>query len=218
MIPAASTDDLSGLLGIAARVIKALGEVGVGLLTLVETVLPPIPSEVILPLAGFLSQQGEMNFVLVLVTATIGAYLGALALYGLGRKLGEERVINALSKIPLVDRRDFERAAGWFSRHGKRSIFFGRLIPGVRSLISLPAGAEKMPLPTFTVFTIAGTLLWNGILVTLGRLLGTQYELVDKYSQWLDYAIYAALAVLIGWLIWRRMQRKRAEDAQGASA
>lgn len=209
MLSSTSTDQLSGLVGIAYRVLDALGEVGVGLLTLVETVFPPIPSEVILPLAGFLSQQEDMSFVLVLITSTLGAYLGALVLYWLGRRLGQERVINALSVIPLLDRRDFERAAGWFARHGRRSIFFGRLIPGVRSLISLPAGAARMPVHIFSLFTLAGTLVWNTVLVSLGRLLGTQYKLVDKYSQWVDYAIYAAVAVLIGWLIWRRVKRKR---------
>ena len=153
--------ELTGLLGWAERVITALGEWGVGLLVLLETVFPPLPSEVILPLAGFLTSQGAINLPLVVVTATGGAWLGALLLYGLGARLGLERSITVLAKLPLVDRDDFERAAGWFDRHGRASIFFGRLIPGVRSLISLPAGAARMPLVTFTAFTLAGSGLWN---------------------------------------------------------
>ncbi|WP_323962019.1 DedA family protein [Arthrobacter sp. JZ12] len=188
---------------------SALGEPGVGVLVFLETVFPPIPSEVVLPLAGFLAQQGRMQVLLVLALATLASYLGAVLLYGLGARLGEERVVNVLSKLPLVDREDFERSARWFERHGRAAVFFGRLIPGVRSLISLPAGAEHMPLGTFTVFTVAGSLLWNLLLVGFGFLLGTQYHLVDRYSQYLDVVLYVALAAFVGWLIIRRVRRRR---------
>lgn len=207
-----STEDLTGIVGIAARVIDALGEWGVGLMTFLETVFPPIPSEVILPLAGFLAQQGSMNIVLVFVTSTLGAYAGALVLYWLGYKVGLERSITLLSKLPLVDREDFEKASGWFERHGKSAIFFGRLLPGVRSLISLPAGAERMNLMTFSIFTIAGAGLWNAILIGLGSLLGTQYHLIDQYSRFLNYAVYAALAAFLGWLLIRHVRRRRKSD------
>ncbi|GAA2175564.1 DedA family protein [Arthrobacter parietis] len=202
--------DQSGLTGVITDVMSALGEIGVGVLVLLETVFPPIPSEVVLPLAGFLSQRGEMNAVLVLALATLGSFIGALLLYLLGAKLGEERVVRGLSRLPLVDRDDFERAARWFHRHGRSAVFFGRLIPGVRSLISLPAGAEHMPLATFTLFTVAGSLLWNVLLIGLGYFLGTQYHLVDQYSQYFDLFLYAALAAFLGWLIFRRVRRRRA--------
>ena len=201
-------DDLSGIVGIAARLIEDLGLLGVAVFTFAETVFPPIPSEVILPLAGFSAQQGSMNIALVIVAATAGAYLGALFLYWLGAKLGLERSINWLSKLPLVDREDFEKAAGWFHRHGRPAIFFGRLLPGIRSVISLPAGAERMPLTTFSLYTIAGSALWNTILVTLGALLGTQYELIDEYSQWLNYAVYAAIAGVVVFLVVRRIRQR----------
>ena len=187
----------------------SLGVLGVGLFTLLETVFPPIPSEVILPLAGFLSQQGRMNIVLAIIASTVGAYSGALLLYGLGSALGLERSIRGLSKLPLVERRDFDRAAGWFARHGRSSVFFGRLIPGVRSLISLPAGAQKMNLAVFSVFTIAGSGLWNTLLIILGAALGTQYELVDRYSRYLNYAVYTAVAAVVVWLVARRIRRTR---------
>ncbi|WP_275775592.1 DedA family protein [Paenarthrobacter sp. Y-19] len=204
-----STEDLTGIVGVAAQVIDALGEWGVGLMTFLETVFPPIPSEVILPLAGFLTQQGSMNIVLVFVTSTLGAYAGALFLYWLGYKVGLERSISLLSKLPLVDREDFEKASGWFERHGKSAIFFGRLLPGVRSLISLPAGAERMNLMTFSIFTIAGAGPWNAVLIGLGSLLGKQYHLIDQYSRFLNYAVYAALAVFLGWLVIRNVRRRR---------
>lgn len=208
-----SAADLGGLVGVAARVIDALGELGVGLLTLLETVFPPIPSEVVLPLAGFLSERGDMNIVLVMITATLGAYAGAALLYWLGHRIGEERSIRLLAKLPLVDRRDFERASGWFSRHGKAAVFFGRLLPGVRSLISLPAGAAKMNFLVFSVFTFAGSALWNGLLVGLGALLGTQYELIDKYSWVLDVLVIAAIAGVIIWLVIRRIRQRRRDAA-----
>jgi membrane protein DedA with SNARE-associated domain len=122
-----------------------------------------------------------------------------------------------LSKLPLVDAADFEKAAGWFHRHGKSAIFFGRLIPGVRSLISLPAGAEKMNLWAFIAFTLAGSLIWNSLLIGFGAVLGAQYELVDQYSRYLNYAVYGAIALVIVLLVIRRF-RQRPEGAASASA
>lgn len=202
-------DEMSGLVGLAARAVDALGEWGVGLFTLAETVFPPIPSEVILPLAGFLTRQGTMNVALVLATSTLGAYLGALLLYWLGARLGLERSILWLSRLPLMEREDFEKAARWFSRHGRSAVFFGRLLPGVRSLISLPAGAERMHLGTFTAFTVAGSGIWNALLIGLGALLGEQYRLIDEYSRFLNLAVYAALAAVVGSLIVRGVRRRR---------
>jgi membrane protein DedA with SNARE-associated domain len=203
--------ELSGIAGWASRVMESIGEPGVGLFTLLETVFPPIPSEVILPLAGFLSQQGEMNLPLVILTSTVGAYLGALLLYWLGATLGEERAVRWLARLPLVDAEDFERAGRWFSRHGRSSIFFGRLVPGVRSLISLPAGAQRMSLAVFSLFTVAGSAVWNTLLIALGAALGTQYEVINRYSHYLDYAVYAAVAVVVGLLVRRRVRRGRAQ-------
>ena len=206
--------ELTGLLGWAEQVMTTLGEVGVGILVLLETVFPPLPSEVVLPLAGFLASQGSLSLPLVIVTSTVGAYLGALGLYGLGAAFGQERSIRILSKLPLVDREDFERADAWFSRHGRSSIFFGRLIPGVRSLISLPAGAQRMGLATFSIFTVAGSGVWNGTLIGLGVALGTQYALVDRYSTYINYALYAVLAGLLVWLVVRRVRRARERTGQ----
>ena len=208
--------ELTGILGWAETVITALGEWGVGLLVLLETVFPPVPSEVILPLAGFLTGQGSLSLPLVILAATAGAYLGALVLYALGARLGLERSIRTLAKLPLVDREDFERASDWFTRHGRSSIFVGRLIPGVRSLISLPAGAARMPLVTFSLFTVAGSGVWNSLLVGMGAALGTQYALVERYSHVLDYVVYAALAALLGWLVVRRVRRRAAGESSSS--
>jgi membrane protein DedA with SNARE-associated domain len=208
-IAATPVGDLTGLAGLAARLVEVLGEWGVGLFTLAETVFPPIPSEVVLPLAGFSAQRGEMSVVLLVLTSTLGAYVGALLLYWLGAAAGLERSIRWLAKLPLVDREDFDRAARWFGRHGRSAIFFGRLVPGIRSLISLPAGAEKMDLISFSIFTIVGSGIWNTLLILLGAALGTQYRLVDQYAQYLNYAVYAAIAGVVAWLISRRIRRRR---------
>ena len=199
--------ELSGLVGIAYRVIQRLGEWGVGALTFLETVVPPIPSEVVLPLAGFIARQGGLDLALLLVTSTLGSYLGALTLYLMAARLGPERAIGVMARLPLVDRDDFEGATVWFSDHGRRSVFVGRLVPGVRSLVSLPAGAIRMPLPRFTVFTVAGSALWNGLLIGLGWVLGSRYELVDQYSSVLDWVVRGAVVALVGWLVVRRIRR-----------
>lgn len=175
-----SIDQLTGIVGFAAQLLDSLGEWGVGLFTFLETVFPPIPSEVILPLAGFISSQGSMNIVLLVLTSTLGAYLGGVVLYFLGVALGLTRSIRILSKLPLVDREDFEKAAAWFSRHGRPAVFFGRLIPGVRSLISLPAGAERMNFAAFSVFTIAGSGIWNALLVPMSEYRGRQFRLSHR--------------------------------------
>lgn len=201
--------ELTGILGWAESVLNAIGAWGVGLLVALETVFPPIPSEAILPLAGYLSTQGRLSLPLVFVTATLGSYLGATALYGLGSALGLERSIKALSKLPLMDREDFEKAAEWFERHGKASVFFGRLIPGVRSLISLPAGANRMNLGIFSLLTAAGSGVWNGLLIGAGALLGGQHQLVDRYSSYLNYALWVALAAFVVSLVVRRVRQRR---------
>ncbi|KNC18345.1 alanine dehydrogenase [Arthrobacter sp. RIT-PI-e] len=208
-VPSARTgDELTGLVSYAASTIEFFGEWGVGVLTFAETVFPPIPSEVILPLAGFLTRQGDLDLVLVFITSVLGGYLGALLLYWIGAKLGLKRSIRWLSRLPLVDRTDVERAAKWFEQHGRSAVFFGRLIPGVRSLISLPAGAEHMNLLTFSIFTLAGTAVWNGILIGLGAALGAQYAVVDQYSHYLNYALYAAIAGLVIMLVIRRAKQR----------
>ena len=171
---------------------------------------PPIPSEVVLPFAGYLAQRGDLSLGWVLVAATLGALLGAVALYGLAARIGQERASAMLARIPLVDRDDVDRASLWFARHGRSAVFFGRLVPGVRSLVSLPAGAQRMPLPRFVAYTAAGSLVWNALLVGGGYALGTQWDKVEAYAGWLDWMLIAALVLVVGWLAARRIRRHRA--------
>ena len=203
--------DLTGLSGFVADVIAALGAWGVGLLTLVETVFPPIPSEVVLPLAGFLAQQGRMPLPWVFVAATFGSVLGAWLLYTAGARLGSQRATRILCRLPLMEPSDVTRAEGWFDRHGRSAVFFGRLIPGVRSLISLPAGSRGMPLGTFLLFTTAGSALWNAALIGAGVALGTQWQRVEQYAGLLDKVVIAVLVGLVGWAVVRRVRRRSDE-------
>ncbi|MDI2099720.1 DedA family protein [Ruicaihuangia caeni] len=215
----ANTDPTPG--GLTAFVLDltaALGEAGVAILVFLETVFPPIPSEIILSLAGYLANTGEMNLWLAVIAATMGSVAGALALYWIGRLYGEERAIRTLAMLPLVYRDDFEKAAAWFHRHGRSAVFFGRFIPIVRSLISLPAGAARMPLPQFALYTAAGSGLWNLALIGFGWLLGTQHHLVEEYMQYIDYVVYAVIAGLVVALVIRWALRRRRDRVSGPSA
>ncbi|MFS0735368.1 DedA family protein [Microbacterium sp. 1P10UB] len=206
----ADPHNFTGIVGFGVNLMYGIGEWGVGVFTFLETVFPPIPSELILPLAGFLTHDNGMNFGLLVLTSTLGAYLGAVVLYALGAWAGLERSIRWLSRLPLVDRSDFERAASWFSRHSRSAVFFGRLIPGVRSLISLPAGAERMNFWRFSLLTVAGSAIWNALLIGGGVLLGTQYDLVERYSNLLSYLVYAAIGGVVVYLVIRQLRRSAA--------
>jgi membrane protein DedA with SNARE-associated domain len=207
----ADLSQLGGLTGWVASVIESLGEVGVGLLVALENVIPPIPSEIVLSLAGFLANQGRVNLVLVWVAATAGSVIGALALYWLGRALGEDRLKRWLDRIPLVDSEDLSTADRWFERHAKSAVLVGRCAPVVRSLVSIPAGANHMKIGLFTLLTAIGSGVWNLIFVGGGFLLGARWQQVEQYSSWFNYAIYAFFAVTIGsWLLKKVRKRRRA--------
>ncbi|MFI5889104.1 DedA family protein [Actinoplanes sp. NPDC051513] len=206
--------ELQGLAGWVASVIDALGEVGVGLLVALENLVPPIPSEIVLSLAGYLAAGGRVNLVLVLVAATAGSVVGALALYWLGYALGEERLRRWLDRIPLVDAGDLNKADRWFEKHEKSAVLFGRCAPVVRSLVSIPAGANRMPLGQFVVFTTIGSGVWNALFVMGGYLLGERWRDVEKYSHWFDYAVGAFFVGAVGWWVIKKTRGRRRATAR----
>ncbi|AKK02643.1 DedA family protein [Corynebacterium epidermidicanis] len=191
----------------------ALGAPGVGIAIFLENIFPPIPSELILPLAGFTVGQGGMNFIAALVWATVGSILGALLLYWVGAKFGAQRLRQIADWMWLTEPEDVDNSLDWFQQHGQWSVFFARLIPGVRSLISIPAGIDRMSLPKFTMLTAAGSLLWNAVLIGLGMWLGERYhvvsDVIDKYST-VIYAIIAAAISYVVYRMWRRKERRKA--------
>ena len=188
---------------------EALGALGVGLAILLETVVPPIPSEVVLPLAGFLAQTGRMSLPAAFLAATAGSLLGAALLYQLGSWLGPERSRRLLDRLPLVESADVDKAFRAFERHGRTAVLIGRLVPVVRSFVSVPAGVVRMPWPQFLLYTALGSALWNGLLIGAGVALGTRYELVERYVGLLDGALVLAVAIALGMAVVRHVRRRR---------
>jgi membrane protein DedA with SNARE-associated domain len=207
---------LSGLAEWVAGVVDQLGYVGLLLLVALENLFPPLPSELILPLAGFLVGQGRMDFVLAFAFATAGSVLGALMLYGIGAVVGEERVRRWIRRIPLLEERDVDIGQDWFVRHGGKAVFFGRLVPIVRSVISLPAGLERMPLWRFVIFTTAGSSLWNLLLIGAGWILGDRWEEIRPWITRYEIVVIVAVAVAFVAFVAYRLRRLRGR-ADGAS-
>lgn len=203
----AQQDDLTGLAGWAADVIAALGAPGVAFLTAIENLFPPIPSEVVLPLAGYLAARGQLSLVWAVIAATLGSLAGAIALYEIAAAVGTDRLRRLLGAIPLMDGEDLDRAEGWFDRHGRAAVFLGRFVPGVRSLVSIPAGAEDMPRVQFWLLTLAGSAVWNTTWIVAGWSLGSAWRSLGRYSDWINWALIAALVVIVARFVWSRRHR-----------
>jgi membrane protein DedA with SNARE-associated domain len=191
-------------------VIDALGYWGIALLMLLENVFPPIPSEVIMPLGGFAAYRGEHTWWGVLLAGTIGSVTGTGLWYVLGRVLDVERVerwFDRRARWTGLSGDDLRKSNEWFDRHGGWAVLVGRVIPTVRTLISLPAGFAKMPVGRFLAFTLIGTLVWNGLLVAAGWHLRRKYEVIGPY---IDIAAYAIVGAIILWLAWRILRARSA--------
>lgn len=190
-------------------IVEALGPLGVGLLILLENLFPPIPSELILPLAGYLTGTGRLSFPATVAAATVGSVLGALVLYGIGAQLGRERVRRLIDRMPLVDVADLERAEGWFERHGTAAVLLGRMVPVVRSLISVPAGIQRMSVPRFVLLTAIGSLAWNTLFIGLGAVVGSRWEDVTWVADLISYGVLAVLAGSIALFVAKRLRARR---------
>ncbi|MER7364531.1 DedA family protein [Nonomuraea wenchangensis] len=196
---------------------ELLGAPGAGIAIALENLFPPLPSEVILPLAGFTASQGEMNLAAVLSWTTAGSVVGALMLYAVGAMLGRERTLALAARIPLLKVSDIAKTEAWFLKHGRKTVFFGRMIPIFRSLISVPAGVERMPLGVFTLLTTAGSLLWNTVFVLAGWMLGENWALVETYVGVGTNAVVAAVALAVLVFVGTRLtQRRKGRHAVGA--
>ena len=193
-------------------VIETLGYPGLTVLVALENVFPPIPSEVILPLAGFLTGQNRFSFLLVLIATTLGSLIGALVLYAIGLAIGQRRVNSLVERYghwALLTPDDLSRAEVWFDRYGPVAVFTGRLLPVVRSLVSIPAGYRRMPLGQFLLLTGGGSALWNGALVGLGWALGENWHVIEDYVGWLQYVVIAVVAFLVLRFFWQRLRARR---------
>ncbi|MGW0940586.1 DedA family protein [Streptomyces sp. NPDC002666] len=190
-----------GVAGWAADLVDTLGGPGAGLAIALENLFPPLPSEVILPLTGFAAGQGVIPLAAALFWTTLGSVAGAAALYWIGMLFGRERVHALWARLPLVRSSDLERTEAWFARHGTKAVLFGRMVPVFRSLISVPAGLERMPMPVFLGLTAVGSLVWNSVLVMAGYWLGDRWDAVGTYVGLLSKAVLilvlAALALYV---------------------
>ncbi len=198
---------LDGLANWATDVIERLGYTGVFLMIVLENVFPPIPSEAILPLAGFLSGQGEMWLPGVILAATFGAVVGALILYTVGAWFGETRLrwlINRYGRWFAVSEADMDTANGWFDRHGGKAVMICRLVPIVRSLVSIPAGIRRMDLTTFVLYTAIGSGVWNCILILTGWWLGDNWDEAGQYVDYLKIPVILAAVGAVVWFLWKR--------------
>ena len=189
-------------------VMRTVGSPGVGLATALETVFPPVPSELVLPLAGYTASQGYYTVLAAVAWATAGSLAGALLLYWLGAAWGLERICALADRIPLMHAHDVRRAVAWFGRHGRTAVFVGRLVPGVRSLISIPAGIDRMPLLRFCVFTTAGSLVWNAALILAGYELGEQWHVVEGYVGPVSNVVYVLIGLALVVVAARRLRHR----------
>jgi membrane protein DedA with SNARE-associated domain len=200
----------TGLTGLVADIMGNLGLFGAGLVLAVETFFPFLPSEVALPLAGFTASiPGNFGLIPVIIATTIGSLAGALALYAFSSAFGRDRTRTVLLWAPLVTAHDIDKGEAWFARNDARAVFFGRFVPGIRALISVPAGVEGMGLLRFSAYTAAGSLIWNIIWISAGYQLGENWAKVEKYSHVLTYAIVLLIVGAVAWFVWTHLKARR---------
>jgi membrane protein DedA with SNARE-associated domain len=187
--------------------INSLGYVGIALLMVLENIIPPIPSELIMPLAGFTVTQGKMNFFLVVIAGTLGSVIGATPWYFLGKSWGLERtktIADRYGKWLTISGKDVQKAKVWFEQKGDIATALGRLVPGIRTYISVPAGISKMPLLPFLFYSTLGSFVWVSFLTASGYLLGANYKLVATYLKPISILVLLVIIVLsIYWVMKR---------------
>ena len=193
-------------------VISAIGYVGVAFLVALENVFPPIPSEVVLPFAGFYAGKGEASVVGMILAATAGSLVGAWILYGLAAWIGPERLrrfVVARGRWVGVKERDLDRSEAWFDKRANAAVLLGRCVPLVRSVVSIPAGFRRMHLVPFTICTVIGSLIWNTALIGAGAILGNRWEEVGDVVGIFQWVVILAVVAAVGWFSWTRFLRPR---------
>lgn len=201
------------------NLMQSMGYLGIFLLMVLENLFPPIPSELIMPLAGFTAspQRGTLNIWLVILIGALGSVVGTLPLYYVGRVFGLERSkawANRYGKWLTVSGADLQKASDWFDRNGNKAVLIGRIVPGIRSLLSLPAGVSAMGVTQFSIYSFIGSLAWSALLAGLGYFLGENYDKVQNYVDPISKIVLVALVLGFAWWV---MKRRRAQ-AQGGAA
>ncbi|MET7276775.1 DedA family protein [Kribbella sp. NPDC005582] len=196
-----AAEEPTGIAGWAIDLMEKLGAPGAGLAVAAENLFPPLPSEVILPLAGFAASRGGLGLAAAIVFTTLGSVVGALALYGVGAGLGRSRTRALAAKLPLVKVEDVDKAEDWFNRHGAKAVLIGRLVPVVRSLISVPAGVERLSVPLFVLLTTIGSGIWNTLLIVAGYQLGERWHVVESSVGVLQWAVLGGAVAAVAWFV-----------------
>ena len=194
--------------------IASTGYFGIVFLMFVENVFPPIPSEFIMPLAGFMAAENKFNLIGVIVAGTFGSVLGALPLYYLGAKLGEARLKSVAERYGrwlTFAPEDVDRANEWFDRHGAKAVLFCRLVPGIRSFISIPAGINGMNLVSFLIYTSIGAAVWTSLLAYAGYVLGTNFRQIGEYLDTATYIVFGTIIALYLWRVFTYENKKASE-------
>jgi membrane protein DedA with SNARE-associated domain len=210
---AAAAADQGGITAWLLQLVDTLGPIGVGFSILLETVIPPIPSEAVLGAAGVLIDS-PAAFLAVVGCATVGSILGALFFYYIGRALGPRRSHAFLDRLPMVETEDVDKTFKWFEKHGRSAVFLGRMVPIVRSFISVPAGVVRMPLGQFLLFTAGGSLIWNTVLVTLGWL---ARDFIEANLHYLDYVVVVVVVLTVVWFVYKKATGRMERPATAAS-
>ncbi len=197
----------------AVEVVYSFGYLGVAFLVALSTLHLPVPSQLVLALAGFLVDEGRFSFVPVLAASTVGGLAASLVLYLPGFWVGEKpvrRFVGRFGRFILVDESDLDKASDMFERHGGKAILIGHLVPGVGGFISIPAGIKRMPVyGRYLLYTVLGCTLWNVTFIVLGWVFGAQWRLVKQYASFIEYAMLAVAFGLILWFLWRRWKARR---------
>lgn len=209
-------DEIGGIAGKLVDLMESIGGPGVAIAVAAENLFPPIPSELILPLAGFTAGQEDANMTVVgaIIWATIGSLVGATVLYYLGYAIGRERIRAIVLKMPLVKITDLDRTEAWYLKHQTKTVFFGRMIPIFRSLISIPAGVERMKFWLFLIYTAAGSLIWNTALVVAGYQLGSRWDEVEKYVGAFQKLVIVVVIVALAWIGWYLYKNRDTKPAE----
>lgn len=203
---------LSSLATWVQDVIEQLGYLGVALLVVLENVFPPIPSEIVLPFAGFVAQQGSDSVVLMILAATVGSVIGALIMYWIAAVIGDERLhafTRRFGKWVQIREADLTRAEEWFDRHAMSAVLVGRCVPLIRSVVSIPAGFRRMKLIPYIAYTFLGSLVWNIALVGAGAVLGENWERVEPVVATFQWIVIVVILAGLARLAYVVVQRRR---------
>ncbi|WP_425917092.1 DedA family protein [Acinetobacter sp. TSRC1-2] len=192
-------------------IMEQLGYFGIALLMFLDNVFPPIPSEIIMPSAGYSASQGQLLLTGVIIAGCIGSLIAAAILYWVGYKFNHDsifRFVDRYGKYLFIKPNDVKKSLDWFEHYGHRIVFFGRMIPAVRSLISIPAGMSHMPFGKFMFYSSLGTIIWTTFLACMGFYFGENQVLMHQIFSQVGYIIIAIVVMILGWIVYRRHQRK----------